>query len=315
MTFPRVSVVICTYNRADLARNAITSVLQQGVSHEEYELLIVDNASTDHTYEMSQEFCDKYSNVRYMFEHNVGLSYARNLGWREARGEYIAYLDDDGLARSGWLSAALNVIEERHPPAFGGPFYAFYMTAKPYWYKDEYESSVLSSFPRPYKENEYPNGGNLFILRELLERAGGFDSSFGMSGNKLGYAEETHLLKKLKDQDPDCVFYYDPAVSIDHLVRPEKMTLRWKSVSVFAGAKAYYRIMPRGYGIRKIYLFHALLKKICSFVKDITWGILTRDKKKYPFYQNYWYEHIIAHYISEFAFYWVILFTNKRTLT
>ena len=103
----RLSIVICTYNRADLARQAIASVLAQDFPSSEYELLVVDNRSTDHTGAMAQEFCASNPNVRYLIEKEIGLSHARNCGWQAARGEYVAYIDDDCKVPPSWLSADL----------------------------------------------------------------------------------------------------------------------------------------------------------------------------------------------------------------
>ena len=167
-----ITVVICTYNRAELARQSITSVLEQDFPKSEYELLIVDNHSTDHTGAMAQEFCEGYPNVRYFLETNIGLSHARNRGWQEARGEYIAYIDDDCKVPFGWLSAASRVIEQVHPAAFGGPYYAFYNSPKPAWFKDEYGSHVQGNVARLLHAGEYLDGGNMFLQANILKSLG-----------------------------------------------------------------------------------------------------------------------------------------------
>jgi glycosyltransferase involved in cell wall biosynthesis len=89
---PAVTVVVATYNRAKLLGETIDSILQQGFKS--YELIVVDDGSTDHTREALGRF---ESRVRYLYQENKGPSAARNLGVRHARGRWISILDSDDL--------------------------------------------------------------------------------------------------------------------------------------------------------------------------------------------------------------------------
>ncbi|MFH1858292.1 MAG: glycosyltransferase family A protein, partial [Candidatus Omnitrophota bacterium] len=90
---PKVSVIIPTYNRAHFLQRAIECVLKQTFS--DWELLVVDNGSTDDTEPLVHQLQKKDARIRYLFEKRKGLSHARNLGFKEARGEFIVFLDDD----------------------------------------------------------------------------------------------------------------------------------------------------------------------------------------------------------------------------
>ena len=166
-----ISVVICTYNRADLARQAITSVLAQDFPQTEYELLIVDNNSTDHTGALAQEFCKAYPNVRYIFESHVGLSAARDRGWQEAGGEYVGYIDDDCKVPASWLSAAAEVIEQVHPAAFGGPYYAFY-NSQTGLVQGRYGSHIPGTSARPLRSRRIPGWGKYVPTRGYPKKFG-----------------------------------------------------------------------------------------------------------------------------------------------
>ncbi len=85
---------------------------------------------------------------------------------RRAQGEYVGYLDDDAKASAGWLSAVGDIVTKTHPEALGGPFYPFYNSPKPAWYKDEYGLHVQGNEARALMKNEYLDGGNMFIRRE-----------------------------------------------------------------------------------------------------------------------------------------------------
>jgi len=100
MTHPTVSVVIVTYNKADTIGPAIESVLRQ--TYQDFEILVVDDGSTDETAERVRAFGDR---VRHLPKENGGTGSARNLGLAEARGEYVAFLDGDDL----WLPRKLEV--------------------------------------------------------------------------------------------------------------------------------------------------------------------------------------------------------------
>lgn len=94
---PKVSVIIPTYNRGYLIREAIDSVLKQ--DFKDFEIIVVDDGSTDNT----KEVLSNYENIRYIYQQNKGRSEAKNTGIRAARGAYIAFLDDDDI----WLSNKL----------------------------------------------------------------------------------------------------------------------------------------------------------------------------------------------------------------
>jgi glycosyltransferase involved in cell wall biosynthesis len=118
---PKVSVIIITYNRSELLRAAIRSVLEQ--SYQDFELLVVDDASSDNTAEVVQGFDDK--RIRYIrHETNKREAEARNTGVQNSTGEYIAFLDDD----DEWLPKKLErqvELLDNSPRAVGGVYTGF----------------------------------------------------------------------------------------------------------------------------------------------------------------------------------------------
>jgi len=106
---PSVSVVITTYNRAQLLPRAIESAQKAG---SDFEVIVVDDCSTDDT----PEFCANLSGIRYLrLSSNHGLAYARNVGIAESSSEFVAFLDDDDLRLPRSLDAQLRVlIADRH---------------------------------------------------------------------------------------------------------------------------------------------------------------------------------------------------------
>lgn len=104
----RVSVIILTYNRADLIMEAIESVLAQ--SYTDYEIIVIDDGSTDNTAQVLHELIEM-GNIRYIWQENQGECAARNHGLRQARGEYVAFLDSDDLWLPQKLEAQVTCLE------------------------------------------------------------------------------------------------------------------------------------------------------------------------------------------------------------
>lgn len=106
---PFFSVIIPTYNRVDLLASTIESVLNQ--DFESYEIIVIDDGSSDKTRELLEE---EYANLKCVFQENKGVSFARNVGVDNALGEYICYLDSDDLWDVGKLGRLKKVIMD-HP--------------------------------------------------------------------------------------------------------------------------------------------------------------------------------------------------------
>jgi glycosyltransferase involved in cell wall biosynthesis len=110
---PKVSVIIPTYNRERFVTNAIESVLNQ--SFRDYEIIVVDDGSTDDTRKILNEYRGK---VRYIYQENSGVSAARNTGVKEASGKWLTFLDSDDEWRKDYLLAQTERIN-KFPDAIG----------------------------------------------------------------------------------------------------------------------------------------------------------------------------------------------------
>lgn len=221
-----LSVVICTYNRDDIIQGAIESLINQKIDPDSVEIIVVDNNSSDNTANVVQ----KYKNIKYVFESEQGLANARNRGYKEAKGEYVAYIDDDARADSEWLQEIFKILEKKNPVplAIGGPVHPFYISKKPEWFKDEYEIRSWGDDPRFLKKGEDFSGSNMIFAKKILEESGGFDHNLGVKGNKLSLGEETSFFQKVWEKyGNEGVLYYSPNLIVYHLVPPEKMKLNY----------------------------------------------------------------------------------------
>jgi glycosyltransferase involved in cell wall biosynthesis len=194
----QLSVVVCTYNRADMLSTALESLVQQTLDKRLYEVIVVDNASSDATPEVLRGLRARYGewNIVLAREDRLGLGYARNAGVREARGAYVAFMDDDAWADKDWLKLALGCFEYVKPTPFvvGGPILPFYDSPRPAWFKDEYEIRTWGQKPRFLRQGESFSGSNIIFNKDIIETYGGFDVQVGMKGYHLSVGVETNLL-------------------------------------------------------------------------------------------------------------------------
>ena len=168
---PLFSVIIPTYNRRELLRRAIASVWAQTVT--DYEVIVVDDGSSDGTWEELQALSSRVSALR---QQNAGPGAARNLGVEHAQGEYLAFLDSDDLWFPWSLETYASGIREHCAPAF--------IAGKPFRFRDE--AALSDATPTPVRTNVFPDylasgsewrwwGVSSFVIRtDALRAVGGF---------------------------------------------------------------------------------------------------------------------------------------------
>ena len=229
---PLISVVICTRNRAELLRRAVTSVIHQAFASSDYEILVVDNASTDRTHEVVRQF-EGLAPVCYLREDSVGLCVARNTGWRAAAGRYVAFFDDDAVAPPGWLAS----IQEGFASAplmigvVGGPVRAIWEKPRPVWLGDEIVCSLTVidwGTEDKFLEDvacEWLVGANMAVPKELLAEVGGFHPWLDRVGNNLLSSGDVFLQKELMKRGYRCL--YRPSMVVGHLVPASRLNQKW----------------------------------------------------------------------------------------
>ncbi len=171
---PAVSVIIPTYNRDALLGRAIESVLNQ--SFDDFEVLIIDGAQSNSTRELVHSYGD--GRVRYIPQRGKGIANARNLGVLKARGEFIAFLDDDDRWRENKLERQLELFKEL-PKEYGLIYTAF-----TYYYLErnkvlgiKHPKAAGSVYKHMLKDN-ITGTSTIMVKRECFRRAGLFRESF-----------------------------------------------------------------------------------------------------------------------------------------
>lgn len=226
-----LSVVICTYNRDKLLTYCLKSLVDQTMDKRLYEVIIVDNNSTDSTSTVVKQFIESQPNFRTVLETKQGLSYARNRGWQEAKSPYVAYIDDDAKANPDWCERIVNAFltVEPEPAAVGGRIFPWYEAEPPEWFTDSLEIRTWGSeagFLKSVNAFYGFSGSNMAFPIEVIKKYSGFSPEFGMIGKKMQMGEETFLFVKIYSENP--YFWYDPGIMVYHWVPIRNMTIRYR---------------------------------------------------------------------------------------
>ena len=260
----KISVVVCTYNREEHIENCIRSLLAQTFERNLFEIIIVDNASTDNTAAILERFSDEHF-VRVIYESESGLSIARNRGWREAVGKYVSYLDDDAVAHEKWLEAACWAFDNLSPmpQCLTGKIALAPEVPLPEWITKDLQVCLgfLDFGNKPlqmHSSSQQIIGANCHFTRSILEETGGFDENLGRKKKLLLSGEETQLQRMIEFGGGATWFH--PDVAVTHFVAKERLNSQW-----------FYRRYFWG-GVSDVYTKRAArsLKSLSTSLEDVT---------------------------------------------
>ena len=256
-----ISIVIPTYNRADSLVQALKSAMALDYPSDRYEIIVVDNASTDATPQVVTRLQGgvKGCSLRYVQEEQLGLHNARHAGARAANGKILVFTDDDAAFDPGWLQAYTDAFDS-HPEmaAAGGPVRPLWETLPPKWlldYMSGRKTFGIMSLMEPYREFRLDTRGfffgvNMAIRRDVLFQVGGFNPE--LIGRFTVGDGESGLVRKI--QERGWPIGYVPGALVYHHIPSGRMTLdylcRWQAHG--AGTRLYCRYhkhMPGNFGI------------------------------------------------------------------
>jgi glycosyltransferase involved in cell wall biosynthesis len=235
------SLVICTYNRADVLRDALHSAINQETGGRfTHEVIVVDNNSTDGTRAIVDEMARHAAiPVRYFFEPRQGKSFALNTALEALAGEFYSIVDDDFLLPSDWLAGIHDGIQ-RHLDAsfYSGKVLPAWSDLPPSWLTRRHWSPVAMA---DYGDEEFlaTSENQICLLASTFRTSdvravGGYDVRLGVSGTRIGGVEDLEILQRLWRRGKHGV--YLPTVEFRHRAEPERVTRR------------YHRRWHRGHG-------------------------------------------------------------------
>ena len=251
-----VSVIIPAFNQSHYLGAAIESVLAQ--TYRNFEIIIVDDGSTDDTRQVAQGF--ERPNVRYVYQANAGLSAARNTGVRNARGEYLAYLDSDDLFTPQKLD--LLVAQLERDPQFG-------FVAGQAQLINEYSEALdeVLNTPPPDDPSDLLlwnpfHVGSMLVQRAWQERAGVFDESLrayedwdmwlrlALLGCRMGWVAEPvslyrfHTAQMTRDRERMTTATF---AVLSKIFQNPNLPDTWKAKKDLAYSNAYLRAAIQAY--------------------------------------------------------------------
>jgi glycosyltransferase involved in cell wall biosynthesis len=211
-----------------MLKRALASLVAQTLPKESYEVLVVDNASTDSTPLVVEEWANRCKGIRYLYEPTLGLSSARNRGLSESRAPIAAFLDDDATASPRWLEALAKGFR-RTPStvANGGPIELEWEGGeKPKWMSRHLMHALgYLDYGAEVCEVPHINGGNMAVDRHSVTEYGGFKLHLGRKGNGLVGGEESDLMSWLRQRGK--AICYEPQAKVKHYIPKQRQSARY----------------------------------------------------------------------------------------
>jgi len=220
---PTISAIVCTHNNHNQLVSTLESLLQQTLPAEKFEVIIVDNASSDQT----RAVCAGYPQFHYIFEAQAGLSHARNAGIAAASSKLLAFIDDDAEADAGWLEELVRTFEsDADIWAAGGKVLPIWDAPRPAWLTEEHHRSLSlidwGSEQRALKWPERIIGTNCAFRTQVFEQMGNFKTELGRIGKAMLGNEDTEIQERIHDSGRQV--FYTPTAVVFHHVPAERMT-------------------------------------------------------------------------------------------
>jgi GT2 family glycosyltransferase len=237
-----------TYNRGELLGDAVRSILAQHHTTPPFELIVVDNNSTDHTRAVVAQSAAADARVRYVFEPQQGSSHGRNAGISAACAPLIAFTDDDVRVEPDWIATIARAFDE-HPTAdvVGGRVLPIWPSPPPDWLTREHwmPLALIDYGDVPFAvDASNPMclvTANCSFRRRVFDRVGGFVAEFGLGNGVVGSVEDHELQLRVLRAGGE--IWYDPRIVVHAEIQPNRLT------------RAYHRRWHNGHGY-----FHALLR-------------------------------------------------------
>ncbi|WP_134321755.1 glycosyltransferase [Cumulibacter soli] len=222
-----VTVVIAAYTlrRADVLRRSAFAAVQQLRADDEVAIVV------DHNDELLAWAKRELDGVRIVpNESSSGLSGARNTGISHARGDIVAFLDDDAVPRSDWLATLRARFTDQSVVGVGGGIEPVWLSGRPTWFPDEFGWVVGCDYrglPPAGARLRNPIGANMALRRDAFEAVGGFAAGLGRVGTLPAGCEETELGIRIGQHLRGQVIVREPRAVVDHEVPTDRGTVRY----------------------------------------------------------------------------------------
>ena len=286
-----ITVVLCTYNRCETLAKALRSVAMSKVPESlSWEVLVVDNNSDDQTWNVVDEYCTEFpGRFRYLFESQPGKSHALNSGIEAARGQLLAFMDDDVIVEPMWLQNLTARLHDGEWAGCGGPILPRWTCTPPSWLPRALAPLALfdiGSQAGPLTES--PFGTNMAYRREMFEKYGGFRTDLGpRPGADIQHSEDTEFGNRLLAAGEH--LWYEPSAIVYHPVARDRLEkeyfLAWWFDKSRADVRAYGP--PVGSKLRIGGIPVCLFRRLA--VWTLLWIVAMGQSRRFSNKINVWY--------------------------
>ncbi len=291
-TLLKISVVICTYNRAAYIRDAMESLYRQSIGKEYFEVIVVNNNSSDDTALVCETFIHQHPDSRFRFlnEPAQGASFARNTGAAIAGAPLLCFMDDDAVAVPDYLERIVHFFDTHHDACgLGGRIIPRYIPSEPAW-MSYYVSSLVGNFdyapvPALFKPGKYPLESNMIVRKTDFDRIRGFNTALpGVVGTLRIGGEGKDFFLRLQESGKE--IYYDPAIIVHHVVEVKKLTSEYM-YRVASGIGRGERVRMEEKGKKEVWLKFAeyIFKLGASVVLGFKYTLQGHPVKAWPVIQ------------------------------
>ena len=231
MDRPEITIAICTYNRSDALERCLGALAEQTCAKTRFDVLVVDNASTDDTPAVARRFEQRSPAFRYVYEPVQGLARARNRALSQCESDILGFTDDDAIPNRDWVDSILETFR-RLPEvyaAIGGEIEPLWEHERPQWLDDEMLRALSARLgwdtrERELKSVEWICEVNCAYRTKVLSRYGGFPENLGRKGDLL-LSGENYVNEHMRKDG--CRFYFNPAVLVQHCIPKARTTQTW----------------------------------------------------------------------------------------
>ena len=240
----KITVAIPTYNRADFLRQTLAGIAAQQFPREHFEVLVIDNNSTDHTRAVVDEFAAAHPAPRYVRETKQGLDHARNRAIAEARGEIIVFGDDDILVQPDWLAqmaVPFLADRQRRIGAVGGEVIPVFPDGLPEWVREWHAPLAFRPGAGPLEARHSPMGANLAFPKWVFEQLGSFHTALDRAAGHYFSGGDSEMVRRIRAAGLDV--WFSPAAAVKHQMPASRTTFRYAARHAFDSARS--RVIDR----------------------------------------------------------------------
>jgi glycosyltransferase involved in cell wall biosynthesis len=240
----RVTVAICTYNRAGLLRQTLAGIARQDFPPGEFEVLVIDNNSQDDTAQVVAEAAGNRPAPRHVLETRQGLDHARNRALAEAKGAVVIFADDDILMEPDWIAAMAAPLEAdagRKIGAVGGEVVPVFADGLPSWVAEWHSPLAFRRDAGPLPPRDSPMGANLAFPKWVFERLGTFHLGLDRSGANLFAGGDAEMIRRVYAAGLEV--WFAPAGQVRHQITAARTNFRYITRHAFDSARS--RVVDR----------------------------------------------------------------------